>query len=66
MAHIRRRTGYVLIVLLLRQVCDLLLRYRDYQSTIQTTLAMDAWDGLFTACEVFMEVVVDPRTMTHP
>lgn len=65
MAHIRVRTGYVLIVTLLDKVCTLLLRYRDYQESIQSAPAMAAWDGLFEACELFKAVVVDPRTMTE-
>lgn len=63
MAHIRRRTGYVLIVSLLRKICELLLEYRAYQQTIQTEAAMSAWDGLMAACETFLSVVVDPRTI---
>jgi len=63
MAHVRVRTGYAKIITLISIVCRLLLKYRDYQATIQTTEAMTAWDGLFTACEVFREVVADPRTM---
>ena len=63
MAHVRVRTGYVVIVTALRAVCKWLLKYRDYQATIQTTEAMAVWDGLFTACELFIELVVDPRTI---
>lgn len=63
MAHIRVRTGYVLIVKLLRKICQLLLFYRAYQETIQTSEAMSAWDGLMTACEVFLDTVQDPRTI---
>lgn len=65
MAHVNKRTGYVLIVLLLRKLCKLLLNYRAYQATIQTEAAMTAWDGLMTACEVFIEVVQDPRTISE-
>lgn len=65
MAHIRKRTGYVLIVFFLRKICQLLVEYRDYQMTIQSTSAMSAWDGLYTACNLFMEVVVDPRTISE-
>lgn len=65
MAHVRVRTGYVLIVSLLRRVCKLLLKYRDYQATIQSEAAMTAWDGVFTACELFIETVADPRTIVE-
>lgn len=63
MSHIRFRTGYVLIVKLLRKLCQLLLNYRAYQETIQTEEAMSAWDGLMAACELFLAVVADPRTI---
>lgn len=63
MAHVRRRTGFVLIVLLLNKICKLLVAYRDYQSTIQTSEAMAAWDGLYTACQLFIELVADPRVI---
>lgn len=63
MAHTRKRTGYVVIVLALRQICKWLLEYRAYQATIQTEAAMGAWDGLMVACETFLELVVDPRTI---
>lgn len=63
MAHVRKVTGYVLIVSLLRKLCQLLLKFRAYQTTIQTEAAMTAWDGLMTACELFLDVVVDPRTI---
>lgn len=63
MAHIRVRTGYALIVKLLRKLCELLVGYRAYQDTIQTSEAMTAWDGLLAACELFLEVVQDPRTI---
>lgn len=63
MSHIRQKTGYVTIVKLLAIICRLLLKYREYQASIQTPTAMAAWDGLMDACELFLEVVVDPRTI---
>lgn len=65
MAHIRTRTGYATIIRLLGIICGLLLTYRDYQATIQNEAAMNAWDGLFTACELFKELVADPRTISE-
>lgn len=65
MAHINKRNGYVLIVLLLRKLCKLLLNYRAHQATFQSAAAMDAWDGLMAACELFIELVQDPRTISE-
>lgn len=61
MADVPYRTGIPSILKLLTKICALLVAFRPVVGLFLTPPQLSAWDGLLEACNLFSEVVTNPR-----